>query len=176
MFRRTRSRICTNACSRTGRLWRGLGRLRSCSGFSLVELIVIMALVGVLVTTVGMKSGWLTSGPNLRMAIDQVAADLRFLQAQSMATMAYTGGNAVSFANGGISYSLPMVLRQGTTYVVVGQWKMLPSGVTISSGTTVVFNSLGEYTSNSDANLVLKSGTVMGTVTIYATSGDVGAY
>ena len=72
-------------CNRTGRLWQGVGRLRSSAGFTMVELIVIIIMVGVLAATVGMKFGSLASGTNLRTAIDQVAGDLRFVQCRAMA-------------------------------------------------------------------------------------------
>ncbi len=37
--------------------WRVTRRLRSCSGFTLTELIVIIVMVGLLATAAGMKSG-----------------------------------------------------------------------------------------------------------------------
>jgi hypothetical protein len=107
---------------------------------------------------------------NLRIAIDQVAGDLRFLQTRTMATMAYTTGtytNTASFPAG------------ANTYYLGGQVKNLPSGVTIQNGLTVTFNSLGEYYNTSttaDAYLVLKSGGSPSTITIHAISGDVEAY
>jgi len=165
-----------NSRSHGSNMWRRLCRLPSCGGFTLVELIVIIVLVGLLGAVVGMKSGFSTSSANLRVALDQIAADLRFLQSQSMATMACTGGNTVSFPGGGNSYLLPMALPQGTTCLVQGQWKTLPSGVTISNGLTVTFNSLGEYNTTTDATLTLNSQGKTGTVKIYANSGDVEAY
>jgi len=167
MFQGTASRICFNARNRIGRLWRWSGCFRSCAGFTLIELITIIVMVGILSTVVGMKSGWLTSGSNLRMALDQVAGDLRFLQCRAMATMAYTGAtytNTASFPNG------------ANTYYLGGQVKSLPSRVTVSSGLTVTYNSLGEYNTTTDAILTLKSQGVTGSIKIYAVSGNVEAY
>lgn len=146
--------------------WRIPRRLRSSCGFTLAELIVIIVMVGLLAAVVGMRSGWVTSGSNLRMALDQVAGDLRFLQCRTMATMAYTGAtytNTASFPNG------------ANTYYLGGQVKSLPSGVTISSaGVTVTFNSLGE--SVNDATLTLNSKGLTGSIKVYAVSGNVEAY
>jgi prepilin-type N-terminal cleavage/methylation domain-containing protein len=152
-----------------GRTGSRFGRLRSCGGFTLTELIVVMVMVGVLAATVGMKSGWLTSGTNLRRAIDQVAGDLRFIQCR---TMAVYSGTAVPTLR---SVTFP---AGGTTYNLGGQVKSLPSGVTmsISPGLTVTFNSLGEYQATANTNLVLKSGSLTGGITIYAISGNVEAY
>ncbi len=59
MFRgtlnRTPNSTRSRAYKRTGRLWRKLGRLRSCAGFTLTELIVIIIIVGILAAFVGMK-------------------------------------------------------------------------------------------------------------------------
>jgi prepilin-type N-terminal cleavage/methylation domain-containing protein len=162
---RTPGRTGSRTCSR--RLGRICGRLRSCGGFTLIELVVVMVMVGVLAATVGMKSGWLTSGTNLRMAIDQVAGDLRFIQCRTMAVY---------------STAPPTTLRSatfpagGNTYNLGGQEKRLPSGVTINAGLTVTFNSLGEYQAAANTNLVLKSGSLTGGITIYAISGNVEAY
>jgi Tfp pilus assembly protein FimT len=151
----------------TGRLGHTIGRLRSGAGFTIVELLVLVVIIGVLAATVGMKSGWLTSGSNLKMAIDQVAGDLRFLQSRTMAVY---------------STAPPATLRSvtfpaaGSTYDLGGQSKSLPSGVTINNGLTVTFNSLGEYNSTTDATLTLNSGGLTRTIKIYAISGDVEAY
>jgi hypothetical protein len=128
---------------------------------------VIIVLVGILATTVAVKYGSYASNANLRTAIDQVAADLRFLQCRTMGTMAYTLGsytNTVSFPVG------------GTTYYLGGQVKSLPPGVTIQSGAPVTFNSLGEYNTTTDAILILNARGMTGSIKIYAISGDVEGY
>ncbi len=127
---------------------------------------MIIIMVGILAAIAGMKSGWLTSGYNLRMAMDQVAGDLRFLQCRTMATMAYTGA----------SYTNTVLFPAGeTTYYLGGQVKSLPSGVTLSinSPLTVTFNSLGEYNTTANGTLTLKSGGSTYSIQIYATSGNV---
>lgn len=167
MFQRTSSRIPTKTRNRTTYLRRSPGRPRACGGFSLLELITIIVIVGLLAVIVGMKSGFSTSSSNLRTALDQVAGDLRFVQSRTMATMDNTTGtytNTVSFPAG------------ANTYYLGGQVSTLPSGVTISSALTVTFNSLGEYNTTTDATLTLNSKGLTGSIKIYATSGDVEAY
>ena len=154
-------------CNRTGRLWQGVGRLHSSAGFTMVELIVIIIMVGVLAATVSMKFGSLASGTNLRTAIDQVAGDLRFLQCRTMAV--YSGTPPTTLRS--VTF-----LTGGTTYDLGGQVKSLPSGVTINSPLTVTFNSLGEYASTADGTLTLKSGSMTYSIKIYAVSGNVEAY
>ena len=153
--------------SRFKRVRRAVGRLPSSTGFTMTELVLVMIMAGVLAATVGMKSGWLTSGSNLRTAIDQVAGDLRFLQSRTMAVYEGTPSptlRSVTFPAGGKTYNLG------------GQVKSLPSGVTINSGLTLTFNSLGEYNAGTDATLTLNSGGLTRTIKIYAISGDVEAY
>jgi Tfp pilus assembly protein FimT len=149
-------------------LWQRVSRLRASAGFTMPELIVIIVVVGVLAATVAVKFGPLAYRTNLRMAIDQVAGDLRFLQCRAMASLYTTGtvSNTVSFLAG------------YTAYTVCGQKKWLPDGVMINTNTglTVTFNSLGEYPSATDAILTLNSGGLAYTIKIFAISGDVEAY
>lgn len=148
-------------------MWQRVSRLRASAGFTMPELIVIIVIVGVLAATVGTKFGPLAYRMDLRTAIDQVAGDLRFLQCRAMAVYSTTPPTTLRSGT---------FLAGGTTYNLGGQAKMLPSGVTINSGLTVTFNSLGEYPSTTDAFLTLNSRGLTGSIKIYAISGDVEAY
>lgn len=156
-----------NWYNRTRRLWQRVSRLRASAGFTMPELIVIIVIVGVLAATVGTKFGPLAYRTDLRTAIDQVAGDLRFLQCRTMAVYSVT---AVPTLRSGT------FLAGGTEYNLGGQPYTLPPGVTINSGLTVTFNSLGEYPSATDAAVVLNSRGLTRTIKIYAISGDVEAY
>jgi type II secretory pathway pseudopilin PulG len=160
------NRTTGRTCSRFRRLWRGVSRLRSSAGFTLTELVLVIVMAGALAVTVGIKFGSLGSSANLRTAIDQVAGDLRFLQCRAMASLYSTGTviNVVTFPS------------DANTYNLGGQVKSLPTGVIISNGLTVTFNSLGEYNTTTDAVLRLNSRGSTGSVKIYAISGDVEAY
>jgi Tfp pilus assembly protein FimT len=165
MFRKT-----TNTTrSKSGRHSRKYGRLCSCGGFTMMELIVIIIMVGILAAVVAMKSGFLTSGPNVRIALDQVVGDLRFIQCRAMAAYSSTPTAALRSAT---------FLNGANTYNLGGQVKSLPSGVTVSIGSalTVTFNSLGEYNTTANGVLTLRSGGSTGSIMIYMTSGDVEAY
>ena len=144
-----------------------LGRLHSSAGFTIAELIVVIVMVGLLAATAAVKFGNITSTSNLRTAMDQVAADLRFLQCRTIANMSSTGAtytNTASFPAG------------ANTYFLGGQVKNLPVGVTINNGLNVTFNSLGEYQTNANGTITLNSRGVTGSIKIYAVSGEVETY
>ena len=142
-------------------LWQKVGSLRCRGGFTMPEFILMLVMVSALAAAAAMQYGPLASSANLRTALDQVAGDLRFLQARAMASL---GGSSVFFPTGGNRYNLGE------------QARALPSGVTFGSGLTVTFNSLGEYPNDVDAVLTLRSGSLTGSIKIYAISGDVEAY
>ena len=173
MFRITPDKIPDSIRSRSGRQPRKHGRLCSCGGFTMVELIVIIIMVGIVTATVAMKYGSFSASTNLRMAIDQVAADLRFIQCRAMA--AYSGTPSVASRSA-------TFLNGANTYNLGGQIKSLPSGVSINNTSntdlTVTFNSLGEYNTTIDAALTLNfhGSTATGSVKISAISGNVEAY
>ncbi len=160
--------MLSRTCSSTDRLLQSNGRLRSSAGFTLTELIVVIVMIGALAATVSVTYGPLASSVGLRTAVDQVAGDLRFLQSCAMASYNSTGGQCASRSG-----TFPTGQR---TYNLGGQIKSLPPGVTISSGATVTFNSLGEYASTTDTTLTFKYGNATSSVKIYAVSGDVEAY
>jgi Tfp pilus assembly protein PilE len=137
-------------------------------------LIVIIIMVGLLAATATVKYGSYASSANVRTALDQVAADLRFIQCRAMAAYSSTPSAALrsaTFSSGANTYNLG------------GQVKSLPSGVTlsISSPLTITFNSLGEYPmpnfpTATCSTLTLNCRGMTYSMRIYAVSGDVEAY
>ena len=107
-------------------------------GFTLIELVVVLVLLGIVAATVGVRlSG---AGANLGAAADQLASDLRTVQslAQTRAQRHCVGFTAVNDTvtnnNCATAVNLPTSANPVT----------LPSGIGLaSSNALLVFNSLG---------------------------------
>jgi prepilin-type N-terminal cleavage/methylation domain-containing protein len=108
------------------------------SGFTLVELVVVLVLLGIVAATVGVRMS--APSANLGAAADQLASDLRTVQslAQTRAQrhcMGFTATNyTVTNNNCGTVIGLPTSANP----------VILPSGITLAStNALLVFNSLG---------------------------------
>jgi prepilin-type N-terminal cleavage/methylation domain-containing protein len=108
-------------------------------GFTLIELIMVVVLISILAVSVVPK--FLdTSGFSLIGAASMAAGDIRYTQELAMGTHA----------------SKSIVFTSGNTYYTVGsQTVNLPSKVSISSGATFTFNSLGEPTAGGGSSVKL---------------------
>ncbi len=134
------------------------------SGFTIIELIVVLVLLGVLVAAVATRvpTGFLGSqGIGVQVAVDQVVADIQYAQALAMAAAAQ---RRISFAAGATAYQI-----QNESGVLIEQ-RNLPAGVSIAAVTNnpVIFNSLGEKMSGTSTV------TIGGrSITIYGVTGKV---
>jgi prepilin-type N-terminal cleavage/methylation domain-containing protein len=126
-------------------------------GFTLIELIMVVVLISILAVSVVPK--FLdTSGFSLIGAASMAAGDIRYTQELAMGTHA----------------SKSIVFTSGNTYYTVGsQTVNLPSKVSISSGATFTFNSLGEPTAGGGSSVTLSAGAETKTITVDSYTGRV---
>jgi MSHA pilin protein MshC len=126
-------------------------------GFTLVELIMVVVLISILAVSVVPK--FLdTSAFSLTGAAGMAAADIRYTQELAMGTHA----------------SKSIVFTSGNTHYTVGsQTVNLPSKVSISSGATFTFNSLGEPTAGGGSSVTLSAGAESKTITVDNYTGRV---
>ena len=125
-------------------------------GFTTIELIAVLVVVGVLVTAATVKFTS-TSTISLRAAAEMIQADIRYTQAEAMATNADKSINFVA----------------GNNYMVCSETRDLPSGVTIAAGRLFTFDSLGEPTAGGGQFMSVSDGTNTNTVTVVDYTGKV---
>lgn len=137
--------------TRFGTLWRQVG-------FTLLELLVILPLLGVLLGLAVTQWRGHTATQRLRYAVPQVAADLR--QAMERAK------------EGRVTYTVTFVGGE-STYVVSGggftERARLPAGVTIATSEVVTFSPFGRPDAARTIRVQNSAGS--GTVTITAAGG-----
>jgi prepilin-type N-terminal cleavage/methylation domain-containing protein len=126
-------------------------------GFTLVELIMVVVLIGILAVSVVPKFVD-TSGFSLAGGAAMAAADIRYTQELAMGTHS----------------SKTIVFTTSKTYYTVdSQTVNLPSKVSISSGATFTFNSLGEPTTGGGSTVTLSAGAETKTITVESYTGRV---
>ena len=125
-----------------GKGW-GEFRIPQSKGFTLIEVILIMVIIGILAATVVPRIDFtISTTASVDGAAYIVASDIRYVQECAMANRV---SKSVTFTAGQNSYTFPATVPATNSLDPSGQ---LPEGVTISSATyTLIFNSLGEPTS-----------------------------
>ncbi|HOJ43626.1 MAG TPA: prepilin-type N-terminal cleavage/methylation domain-containing protein [Syntrophorhabdaceae bacterium] len=98
-------------------------------GFTIIELVIIIVVLGILAVAVLYKIGSFKSEAGGITAVDQVIADIQYTQ---MLAMSQAGQKSITFTSG------------SNTYNVAGETKNMPGGVTAENTITFTFNSLGE--------------------------------
>ena len=129
----------------------------SSQGFTLVELIMIIVLISILAVSV-MPSFIDTSVFSLEGAAGMVAADIRYAQELAMGTHA---SKTITFTT------------DDSHYTVDSRAVNLPSKVTISTGATFTFNSLGEPTTGGGSSVEIQAGSSTKTITVESYTGRV---
>ncbi len=103
-------------------------------GFTFLEIIIVIIILGILAASIGYKISSMKSDTSGIVAVDQVMADIQYVQMKAMAV-----------AQEGIPASQRSIVFTGAnSYTVAGENKTLPSGTIASPAITITFNSLGE--------------------------------
>jgi len=126
-------------------------------GFTLVELLMVVVLISILAVSFVPK--FLdTSAISLAGGAAMAAADIRYTQELAMGT---NSPKTIVFTT------------TNTYYTVDSRNVNLPSKVSISSGATFTFNSLGEPTAGGGSSVTLSAGAETKTITVESYTGRV---
>ena len=129
----------------------------NCRGFTLIELIMVAVLIGILAVSIVPKFVD-TSAISLQGGAAMVAADIRYTQELAMSTYS---PKTITFTT------------NDTFYTVNSQTMNLPPRVSISSGATFTFNSLGEPTAGGGSSVQITAGGSTKTITVESYTGRV---
>ena len=129
----------------------------NCRGFTLVELIMMVVLIAILAVSI-MPKFFDSSSITVEGAAAIAAADIRYTQELAMAT---NQAKTITFT------------INDTYYTVDSRTVNLPSKVSISSGATFTFNSLGEPTTGGGSSVQIQAGSSTKTITVESYTGRV---
>jgi len=132
-------------------------------GFTFLEIIIVIIILGILAASIGYKISSMKSDTSGIVAVDQVIADIQYVQVQAMGSLNLSQQKNVVFTIG------------SNLYTISGETRKLPNGVVVTAtdlpGNTLTFNSLGEPTFGSSNKTITFSGGR--TITIHAITGKV---
>ena len=142
-------------------------RTPSSKGFTLIEVIMVMAIIGILAATVlpRIDFGATSSRASVDGAAYMIASDIRYAQEFAMANRV---SKTVTFTNGSSIYTFSPVSPGMDSS---GQLQSI--GATIGTTVTFTFNSLGEPTAGGGSFVTVSAGGVTRTITVLQYTGKV---
>ena len=126
-------------------------------GFTIIELIIVIVLLGILAAAVAVKVSLAPSQIANVTAVDQAVADIQYVQMRALASRTTS---SIAFTSGQADYTI-----SGAT----SETKTLPSATTAGTTVTFAFNSLGELIGGLDQALLLGGQTI----TVHRITGKV---
>jgi len=140
-------------------------------GFTLIELIAVMAIIGILAATVlsRINFGSLSYQTSVNGAAYMVASDIRYAQEFAMANRTTQG---LTFNSNSSSYTF----SKSSSFNPSGQLPPIagsPTGVTIGNNFQVTFNSLGEPITGGGGSVSVSGGGQSRTITVVNYTGKV---
>ena len=136
-------------------------------GFTLIEVILIMVIIGILSATVIPRIDFtLPTTASVDGAAYIVASDIRYVQECAMANRV---SKSISFTSGNSFYTFPPTTPSTSRLDPSGQLQ----GVTIGTTITFTFNSLGEPIAGGGNSVIVSGGGQTRTITVTNYTGKV---
>lgn len=144
--------------------------LRNKAGFTMIELVIVIILVGILAAVVAPKIN--TDAGQVPPAADIVASDVQYTQ---MYAMTNNTSACITLATGAATYNYAGAWAGGVcTGGTARDLAVVGPNVTVSAGQTLAFNSLGEpYGLAAPATITVANGAATKSIVVNAYTGKV---